>query len=72
MLLGAACWRSGSRRTSSGARLPRFWLFHNGITGVARSTLPVHLKSNAFFIAVRVLESALLVPISRSYSGAAG
>ncbi|MGC9947176.1 MAG: CAAX prenyl protease-related protein [Bryobacteraceae bacterium] len=40
-----------------------FWLFHNGITGVARSTLPVHLKSSAFFIGVRVLESALLVPI---------
>jgi CAAX prenyl protease-like protein len=40
-----------------------FWLFHNGITGVARSTLPVDLKRNAFFIAVRVLESAILVPV---------
>jgi CAAX prenyl protease-like protein len=40
-----------------------FWLFHNGITGAARSTLPAHLKQNAFFIAVRVLESALLVPV---------
>ena len=39
------------------------WLFHNGITGVARSSLPAHLKSNGFFIAVRVLESAILVPI---------
>lgn len=39
------------------------WLFHNGITGVARSSLPVHLKSNVFFIAVRVLESAILVPV---------
>ena len=39
------------------------WLFHNGITGIARSSLPVHLKSNPFFIAVRVLESAILVPV---------
>jgi len=39
------------------------WLFHNAITGVARSTLPAHLKSNGFFIVVRVLESAILVPI---------
>jgi CAAX prenyl protease-like protein len=39
------------------------WLFHNGITGIARSSLPVHLKSNAFFIAMRVLESAILVPV---------
>ncbi len=40
-----------------------FWLFHNGVTGVARSTLPAHLHSNAFFITVRVLDSAILVPI---------
>jgi uncharacterized protein len=40
-----------------------FWLFHNGITGVARSTLAVRFKSDAFFIAVRVLESATVVPI---------
>jgi len=46
-----------------GPRYREFWLFHNGITGVARSTLPVDLKSNAFFIAVRVLESAILVPV---------
>jgi len=39
------------------------WPFHNGITGVARSSLPAHLKSNAFFIAVRVLESSILVPV---------
>jgi uncharacterized protein len=39
------------------------WLFHNGVTGIARSSLPVNLKSNAFFIAVRVLESAVLVPV---------
>jgi len=40
-----------------------FWLFHNGITGIARSSLPAHLRSNAFFVAVRVLESAVLVPV---------
>ena len=40
-----------------------FWLFHNGMTGIARSSLPEHLKSNGSFIAVRVLESAILVPI---------
>jgi uncharacterized protein len=37
--------------------------FHNAVTGVARSTLPAYLKSNAGFIAVRVLESTILVPI---------
>jgi CAAX prenyl protease-like protein len=40
-----------------------FWLFHNGLTGIARSTLAAQLRSNAFFITVRVLESAILVPI---------
>lgn len=40
-----------------------FWLFHNGLTGAARSTLRAPLKSDAFFIAIRVLESAILVPI---------
>jgi len=40
-----------------------FWLFHNGITGIARSTLPARLQSNGFFIALRVLESAILVPV---------
>jgi CAAX prenyl protease-like protein len=40
-----------------------FWLFHNGVTGVARSSLPVQLKSNALFVTVRVLESAVLVPV---------
>jgi len=40
-----------------------FWLFHNGITGVAVSTLPARLKSDAFFIAIRVGESVVLVPI---------
>jgi uncharacterized protein len=39
------------------------WLFRNAITGVARSTLPAYLKSNPGFIAVRALESTILVPI---------
>ena len=39
------------------------WLFHNGVTGIARSTLPVRLRSNTLFIIVRVIESAILVPI---------
>lgn len=40
-----------------------FWLFHNSITGAARSTLPAHLKSNLLFISLRVAESAIVVPI---------
>lgn len=39
------------------------WPFHNGLMGVARSTLPASLKSNAFFMVVRVVESTVLVPI---------
>jgi uncharacterized protein len=39
------------------------WPFHNAITGVAKSSLPAPLHSNAFFIVTRVLESALLVPV---------
>jgi len=45
---------------------PRYrdcWLFHNSFTGTARSSLPASVKSNVFFLAVRVLESALLVPV---------
>src|ERR1022692_4247599 len=53
--------RHYGHRTELAAR--DFWLFHNGITGIARSSLPVHLKSNPFFITVRVLESAILVPV---------
>lgn len=40
-----------------------WWPLHNSLIGAARSSLPVHLKSNPFFIVVRVIESALLVPI---------
>jgi len=39
------------------------WLFHNSFTGAAASSLPARLKSNAVFIAIRVLESAVLIPI---------
>jgi len=38
-------------------------IFHNALTGAARSSLPMRLDSDALFIAVRVLESAILVPI---------
>ena len=64
MLLGLAVlavWIAPDLLWGHGYR--EFWLFHNGITGAARSTLPVALKRNAFFIAVRVLESAILVPV---------
>ncbi len=40
-----------------------FWLFRNFITGAAVSSLPATVKSNVFFIAMRVLESAVLVPV---------
>lgn len=40
-----------------------FWLFHNSLVGVARSSLPARLKTDGFFIAVRIVESALVVPI---------
>jgi CAAX prenyl protease-like protein len=40
-----------------------FWLFHNSVTGAAASSLDVGLKTNAFFIVMRVLESAILIPI---------
>ena len=39
------------------------WLFHNSVMGAARSSLPAHLKTNMFFIVIRVMESMLLVPI---------
>ena len=40
-----------------------FWLFHNPITGAAASSLDVRLKANALFIVIRVLESAILIPV---------
>lgn len=40
-----------------------FWLFHNSLTGAAVSSLPPRFKAHAFFIAIRVVESTVLVPI---------
>jgi len=40
-----------------------FLLFENSITGKAASTLPPDLRQNAFFLAVRLLTTAGLVPI---------
>ncbi len=39
------------------------WPFHNTLTGIARSSLPGRLHANAWFMAVRVLESAIVIPI---------
>jgi len=39
------------------------WLFHNFITGPAVSSLPAQLKANVYFITIRVVESAVLVPV---------
>ena len=39
------------------------WLFTNSITGAAASSLAARLKANVFFITLRVVESALLVPM---------
>ncbi len=37
--------------------------FHNALTGIARSTLPLRLRGKAWFIAIRMAESAVLIPI---------
>jgi CAAX prenyl protease-like protein len=39
------------------------WLFENGLTGAAVSSIPVELRRNAAFLALRLCGSALLVPI---------
>jgi len=39
------------------------WLFENGLTGAAESSVPIALRRNAAFLALRVAGSALLVPI---------
>ena len=39
------------------------WLFENGITGLAASSLPPALRANVLFIAIRVLSSVALVPV---------
>ncbi len=39
------------------------WLFENGITGPAQSSIARHLQTDPRFIAVRVASSILLVPV---------
>jgi CAAX protease family protein len=39
------------------------WLFQNGLTGAAKSSLPAELKCNLPFIMVRVFGSVVLVPV---------
>ena len=39
------------------------WLFENSITGQAKSALPASLKQDYFFIAIRLLTTAALVPV---------
>jgi len=39
------------------------WLFHNAITGVAVSSIPVELRTRAWFVLIRTAGSTLLVPI---------
>jgi CAAX prenyl protease-like protein len=39
------------------------WLFHNAVTGQVASAWPATLKHNAWFLTLRVVESAVLVPV---------
>lgn len=39
-----------------------FWLFRNSITGVAASTIPIVLRRNFWFLALRTASCAALVP----------
>ena len=64
ILLGAAVlaiWIGPDLAFGSGYRESP--LFHNAMTGAARSSLPAYLQSSPLFLVVRVLESAILVPI---------
>jgi uncharacterized protein len=63
ILLGAAVFLVWIGPDSLWPGYRDFWLFHNSITGAAASSLDVRLKANAFFIVIRVLESAILIPI---------
>ncbi len=40
-----------------------YWLFENGITGLAESSIARHLHADPLFIAVRIVSSILLVPV---------
>ncbi|HTQ56449.1 MAG TPA: CAAX prenyl protease-related protein [Bryobacteraceae bacterium] len=63
VLLGAAVLAVWIAPDLVWPRYREFWLFHNAVTGAARSSLPPGLRRNVFFIAVRMLESAVLVPV---------
>ncbi len=39
------------------------WLFENSITGTAAASIPVELRANVFYVALRAVGSAALVPI---------
>lgn len=39
------------------------WLFHNNLIGAAQSSIPDAMRGNAWFLAIRVLGSILLVPV---------
>jgi CAAX prenyl protease-like protein len=39
------------------------WLFQNGVTGAAVSSIPVGLRADFWFVALRAASSVLLVPI---------
>ncbi len=39
------------------------WLFHNALIGQVATSWPASLKHNVWFLAIRVVESAVLVPI---------
>src|ERR1700722_20266028 len=40
-----------------------FWLFHNPVTAAAASSLDIHLKTNAFFIVIPVIEWVILITL---------
>jgi CAAX prenyl protease-like protein len=63
ILLGAAVFLVWIGPDALWPAYRNFWLFHNAITGAAASSLDARLKANAFFIVIRVLESAILIPI---------
>jgi len=63
VLVGAAVFVVWVGPDTLWPRYRDFWLFHNFITGAAASSLDARLKTNAFFIVIRVAESAVLIPI---------
>lgn len=45
-----------------GSGYRHFWLFQNALTGAAASSIPVGLRGNVWFLALRTASCALLVP----------